>query len=342
MLRTDTGSFNRFLTSLGLVLLAFGFILPYFYFRNTGVLEIPESELRQLTDSARDTIRGRQDGVAWLEPFVIGLALTSAIGGIVLLAVGGGRLHEAQKREDREAEARTKAAEFDVTTLEAGEVEEKREREAEAAEQAASADADTDQPDGETQTPEPQREPEPAPADAPRVTPAPPSYRGSTAEFRKEIARVEERIFEVLRARPHPQFDFASQVRIQQSSEGRSSLVLDGLFTAAADSGYADVLLDIRVSRRPNLLMGIGRMWADALLANAARYQGITNREVFGWLVVVFLVDNDAAWESTKEEILRTRSRLDASVEPGGVVTILPESQLDRLRTFFPERPRSL
>ena len=58
MLRAETGSFNRLLTSLGLVLMGVALILPYFYFRSNDTLLIDEAELERLTPVARDAIEG--------------------------------------------------------------------------------------------------------------------------------------------------------------------------------------------------------------------------------------------------------------------------------------------
>ena len=54
MFRTDTGNFNRFLTSLGLLMILGALLIPYFFFHDTDTLRIPVKELRELTPVAQD------------------------------------------------------------------------------------------------------------------------------------------------------------------------------------------------------------------------------------------------------------------------------------------------
>ena len=116
MLRAVTGSFNRLLTSLGLVLMGVALILPYFYFRGNDTLLIDEAELERLTPVARDAIGGA-NAIAALEPYVLGLAVVLFLLGVALLIWGALRLHGVQAWEDREAEARAQKAVADVRDL---------------------------------------------------------------------------------------------------------------------------------------------------------------------------------------------------------------------------------
>ncbi|HSS33375.1 MAG TPA: hypothetical protein VLL27_08870 [Solirubrobacterales bacterium] len=109
MLRTDTGNFNRFLTSLGLLLLLAAVLVPYFYFHDTDTLRIPVKELNGLTDVGREALETRQRREADLEVWVLGFAAVLTISGITALWLGGRRLRVAQGRKTPPSTARPSA-----------------------------------------------------------------------------------------------------------------------------------------------------------------------------------------------------------------------------------------
>src|SRR3954447_16067246 len=130
MFRTDTGNFNRFLTSLGLLMLLGALLVPYFYFGDTDTLQIPARELKRLTPVAKEALEARQHRNHDLENWILGLAAALALSGVATLWFGGKRLRGAQKKEDAAIDRKAKRDDVEIQQMSQSEVDEKREEEA--------------------------------------------------------------------------------------------------------------------------------------------------------------------------------------------------------------------
>jgi hypothetical protein len=209
--RPETGSFNRLITSLGLLCLAAALVIPYFYYRSTDVLEIERTELELLTHTARNSIESRQTHIADIQPYVLPLAGVLVVGGILFLIWGGLRLRGAQDLDDREAIARAITAEAGLRDLTPEEQENKLVEE---------------------------------------VAPEPPPLQDNEETRRREeqrkrvetARRIEKAVSEALSGTQLEGYRFRPQVAV-----GR--LKLDGLFLAEA-ADRPDVLLEIKVGSR--------------------------------------------------------------------------------------------
>jgi hypothetical protein len=60
---------------------AAAFVVPYFFYRSTDVLEIPRSELNDLTSTARDAIEAGQRHVSDVQPYILPLSGVLIFGG---------------------------------------------------------------------------------------------------------------------------------------------------------------------------------------------------------------------------------------------------------------------
>ncbi len=304
MLRTDTGNFNRFLTSLGLVLLAAALVIPYFYFRNTEILSIPDAELREMTETGRTALSDRQDAITSLEPWVVGGAILLALGGGVLLVAGGLRLKSAQESEDEETELRKDRARLELSEMSPAE------RAAQVAEKASD-------------------EIEQERSEAPVVKAGRPP--GSWARSEKTIARISERVNVAFQRKDLSGHTFQSQVRIGTASH---AIRLDGVFESTHD-GDPDVLLETRVASTPRIILKVARSVANDLIAKLTRYQAMTTRPARVWLVYVLRVepspDDDPQSLSHAKEILRD------AVSPFGDATVITEAEIDQLPELFAE-----
>jgi hypothetical protein len=320
--RTDTGNFNRFLTSLGLLAFAAALVIPYFYFRNTSILEIPAGDIRKMTDAGRSAIEARQDGIVELEPWVIGGAAVLAVLGLFLLIAGGIRLRGAQQSEDEEAELRRRRALLEVEKMSPAEQDE---RAAEKAEVEVEAEVEEALP----RKSGPREQERPAEA----LTPSRElwSRYGSRLD---EIRRISHRIEEVLGEHPPPGYDFKWQLRIgSETGEVR----MDGLFEAK-DPRRPDIVLQTQVSPGPRPLLRTARNRADELIATLARYEAITKRTAFGWLVLIVPEEGESEEDSAVGEGFDVLESFRAALKPHGDVVLVEERSLSMLPQLFSRR----
>jgi ribosomal protein L29 len=337
MLRTDTGNFNRFLTSLGLLLLIASLFIPYFYFRDTDVLRTSRQDLRGLTASGRTALEARQARSIHLEVPVLVLAALLASGGVAALFLGGRRLRVAQGKEDAAIDRRARREDYEIRQMSTDEVEEKRNEQVREAvdEEAAGAAV----PPGTDATAEAGEAPPPLPVPAEEGG-DPPMRLRTFEETRRELARIEEDIRVVLEAEKFDTFIYRSGVKIVPESGPRSAdltprqVNVDGLFEAK-NADRPDVALEIKVTRLSvRSLKPRAKMFTDAVLALLARYNQVTGRGVLGWLVV--LVPARAERLSARERH-HVERHFDQALAGLARCSVVHEDDLDRLPQIFRE-----
>lgn len=311
MLRTDTGNFNRFLTSLGLLLLLAALLIPYFYYRNTDVLRISQEELQSMTISASQSVEARQRRIADLEVPVAVFSILLGCGGVAALILGGRRLRTAQSKEDEAIDRRAKREDYEIRNLSTDEVEEKLDEQAREAASEASVPAPVLQEEGAG---------------------APPLRLRTPGEARLEIARVEESLRQSLEGYESERYGFRAGVKIVSESRGSPPLSIDGLFEGRS-SGRPDVALELKVTRLTvRGLQYRARMFVDPLLALLARYKQLTGRTVLGWLVVVIPEGSERKPDDERGNIALTFEREMAGL---GKCVVINEAELELLPRIF-------
>jgi hypothetical protein len=320
--KTDTGNFNRFLTSVGLLALAGAVVVPYFFFRNTSILEAPAAQLGRMSRIGRAAFEARQEGIVAMEPWVIGGAIALAVVGFALVLAGGVRLWLAQKSEDEETELRKARARLEVEEMSAAErderatekaaVEVEEEHSAALAGQAVDAAGDTASPE----TAKPHVAARAAPLD--------------TRSRAEEIRRISQRIERAFRGQALDRYDFKWELRIGSAV---GEVQVDGLFEANRPGAF-DVLLDLRLAPSLDSLRRSARNSANQLIATLGRYEALTRRKGFGWLVLVLPTGESM----TFSEWLEGSEALREALRPLGDVILLTEDQIDNLPSFFRER----
>ena len=304
MLRTDTGNFDKFLTSLGLLMIGAALVIPYFYFRNTGTLELSDHELQGMTMTGRSALLDRQEAIVSLEPWVaVGSALLAAVG-LFLLVAGAIRLREAQAKEDEEADLRRTRARLEVEEMSP-------------AEQEAKATAQAEE------------EAEEESRARPPVRPGGGHTLYSDRRLRASaLSRVSTRIAQVFATWRFSGYTFKSQLRIGTATE---EIRLDGVFEN--EHGASDVVLKIRLSSDPALLRRNVKNIAGDLFDTIGRYSMLTGRSASGWLVVV--IPDEAAPELPTDARGWDLETLDAAVRPFGRFSLLSERELKALPRKF-------
>lgn len=296
MPRPETGSFNRLITSLGMLLVAAAFVVPYFFYRSTDVLEIPRSELNDLTSTARDAIEARQRHVSDLQPYILPLSGVLIFGGAGFLAWGAFRLRDVQDRDDREADARVATAEAGLRELTPKEKEEKLIEEVRVSDD----------------------EPRQATASRPR-TPNDPA-RKEARKWHLEASRAIERAtLDTLAAEEFEGYRFRSQVAV-------GGLRLDGLFLSE-EKERPDVLLEVKVATNLRLPRE-----QERIRSLVEKYEEERKRHCRGWFVVVLTALPD---DAEPRNIGDLAYRLNRSLDPLGVATVIREDEIPRLPRAF-------
>jgi len=310
MFRPDAGNFNRFLTSLGLLLLAAALAVPYLYFKNLATLEITRGELAGMTRVGRQAIVARQQAVVNLEPWVIGLAAFSAGGGLVLVVIGGHRLKRAQESEDEEGRLRRDRTRLEMKKMSPSE-------RAEALSEKEMAEKERLR----LVTASPYKEQVKSPSDKGSVVVPVPTRQES-------IARALNRLGEVF-SDDEP---FSHRLKLQVSLRSvTDSIRVDALFEAVVDQ-LPDVLLDLQVSN-PRFIEKSVRNRADDLIAKLSRYKNMSRRETQGWLVVV--IPEELEGEGSPDSLEQAERRLRGAVGDFGSATIVNERSMGLLPNLF-------
>lgn len=319
-LRPDTGSFDRFLTSLGLVLLGGAFVIPYFFFGSTETLDIPAHQLRDLSQTGKESIEGRQRGIASLEPWVLGLAVVLGVLGAYLVVVGAVRLKSAQSSDEEEAQLRKERVRLEIKGLSP---EERAERVAAKAEEEAPVDV---------QRAPPEREPESASTGGDRPAAAspsrPPAYL-TRAERQQMVRRIEAIVEDVFEDGSGGLHRLKFQVKIRSTTD---AVRLDGVFESE-DRRQPDVVLKTMVAFDPIALRKVARLNADELVAQLGRYQRLTQRTADGWLVAVVPRESDGEFDDSA--LIAGENSLADALASFGKATLVRESELDRLPRLF-------
>jgi len=325
VLRADTGNFNRFLTSIGLLLIAGALLIPYFYFRDSETLQITKAELRGLTPTAREALERRQRRSADLEVPVIVFSILLFSGGIGALILGGKRLRIAQAKEDDAIERQARREDYEFQRLSADEVEIKRDQQAREAVRESK---------GGGLRPDPKRDEEsmllrgksqqtPAPGKNRSRNPADVRYQ----EMRQEIARIEEETKQILEHLELDRFDYFSELQIVQAG-GRRRLSVDGLFQAKVPN-QPDIALELSVTRIPQRRASND---ADQLLARTVRYRELTGRDALGWLLFVIPKKEAPEDEPDWSELEKKYGDLLVGL---GKCSIVREQDLDEIPSRF-------
>ena len=313
MLRTDTNNFNRFITSVGLLLLIAAMLVPYFYFHDTDVLRISQKELRGLTPVGRDALEGRQRRSADFEVPVLILGGALAIGGLAALWIGGRRLRAAQGKEDEALDRQAKRDEVEIQQLSESEVEEKRKAEArESAPEAIGEPAGADR----------------IPRDDAHPRPSTPGRAHDMTKGWEAITRIQSAVQEAFAAAGPDEYDFRQEVKVMSRSQ---QVQLDGIFRAPSRDDR-DVILELKVTRQSRILSKLIRSSADQLIAQITRYRDISGRDAVGWLLVVIPADVE---ELDLPERRRLEDRITGSLANHGKGAIVREQDIADLPKRF-------
>jgi hypothetical protein len=312
--RPDTGNFNKFLTSLGLLLLGAAVVIPYFYFRNTEVLSFSVADLDEMTPAGRSAILARQHAIATLELWVVIGAGLIGVTGLVLLVMGALRLRAAQRWEDEESDLRRSRARLEYEEMSPEEQKEKNAAQAVVEVEGERSGVVEVGRRSAAGGPEPQKV---------EIT-----TLDSWRQRADLIARLSAEIEKTFRERDVGPYELKWQVRIGSQND---EIRLDGVFERK-DARPKDVVLRIRVAADPTFLAKSARNTANELIATLERYRVLTGRPANGWIVAV--VPKESATVPAAESFNAIES-MRRALGPWGEVTLIDEDEIGDLPNVF-------
>jgi hypothetical protein len=135
MEKIEYSDLNKFLVSIGITLIAIASVIPWLYLREPFDLNIEESQIQKLTESAQLVISKRQDFILYTINYIGYISIGLLCLGLGCIALGIRRWDKKQKDLDKRDEAITKKHEAELKQLTKEEIENKAEKELETVKQ---------------------------------------------------------------------------------------------------------------------------------------------------------------------------------------------------------------
>lgn len=117
MEKVQYGDVNRFLVSMGLVLILLSLALPYFYLTNDFGLYIEESKIKQFTLPVQNLICDKQRLLIKIQGFIPGTSISLFIIGVITLIAGLWRWFRRQAQIDKKENLDIQKLELEINKL---------------------------------------------------------------------------------------------------------------------------------------------------------------------------------------------------------------------------------
>lgn len=114
MQKIEFGDINRFFVSIGLFLIGFALIIPYFYLKEDFGLYLKEEDVAKFDEQIVEIIRAKRNQVACLQKIIPFVSLTLIIGGIVFCFIGIKRWLKRQVKLDEKLDNEVAKSKLDL------------------------------------------------------------------------------------------------------------------------------------------------------------------------------------------------------------------------------------
>jgi len=125
MNKPEFSDFYKFITSLGLLLIAFAFLLPWLFLRESFNSLVSVSDIATLTPTAQTFITYQQYASLWIIQNIKLLSIISAVLGLMLLFCGIILWFRKQRKLDTKEELETKKLLYETKKMEPEQIAEK-------------------------------------------------------------------------------------------------------------------------------------------------------------------------------------------------------------------------
>lgn len=258
MQKIDYGDINKFLVSIGLVLIALAVLTPYLYLKEDFGLYIEQSKIDQMQEPIKELITEKQSQVIKFQTFIPWISLSFFLFGLTSTIIGLVRWFKRQSKIDEKFDKELQKLDLEITSLTPEEKEEKAKQEVEEIESVEQ-----------------------------QVTPSPVVKPSTHSEYVKAYMQIEKGITEVFENYKSPNFDVLSQQRIGNRYE------IDILLQAKTKR-FLDRIVEIKYFRN-RLSLKIIRDTIYRLNTQISYYNQASNRRVVPVLLIVYSKDTTTA-----------------------------------------------
>lgn len=125
MQKIEYGDINKFLVSIGLVLIGLAVLSPYLYLKEDFGIYLEQSQFDNLQDSMQELVLDKQNKVKKLQEFFFCIPISLSIVGTLFLAIGLYRWFNRQEKIDEKFDSEIEKLKLEIKSLTPEEIEEK-------------------------------------------------------------------------------------------------------------------------------------------------------------------------------------------------------------------------
>ncbi|MPV86434.1 hypothetical protein [Ostreibacterium oceani] len=258
MQKIDYGDINKFLVSIGLVLIALAVLTPYLYLKEDFGLYIEQSKIDQMQEPIKELITEKQNQVIKFQIFIPWVSLSFFLLGLTSTIIGLVRWFKRQSKIDEKFDKELQKLDLEITSLTPEEKEEKAKQEVEEIESVEQ-----------------------------QVTSSPVVKPSTHSDYVKAYMQIEKGITEVFENYKSPNFDVLSQQRIGNRYE------IDILLQAKTKR-FLDRIVEIKYFRN-RLSLKIIRDTISRINTQISYYNQASNRRVVPVLLIVYSKETTTA-----------------------------------------------
>jgi hypothetical protein len=261
--KIDYGDINKFLVSIGLVLIALAVLTPYLYLKEDFGLYIEQSKIDQMQEPIKELITDKQNQVIKFQGFVPWVSLSFFLLGLASTIIGLVRWFKRQSKIDEKFDKELQKLDLEITSLTPEEKEEKAKQEVEEIESVEQ-----------------------------QVTPTTVARPSTHSDYVKAYMQIEKGLTDVFENYKSPNFDVLSQQRLG------NRFAIDILLQAKTKR-FLDRIVEIKYFRN-RLSPKIIRDTIYRLNTQVSYYNQASNRRVVPVLLIVYSKDSTTAEDILK------------------------------------------
>jgi hypothetical protein len=142
--KIDYSDFNKFLVSLGLILIVIAIVIPWLFLKEPLDLLIDNESIEKLTPVAKEIISDKQDYVGKLILFIPYVSIGLLLIGVILIVIGLYRWFQKQKLVDKKENLDIKKLELEIDSMTPEQIIEKAKKESDEIQLEALIDTDNE------------------------------------------------------------------------------------------------------------------------------------------------------------------------------------------------------
>ncbi|SEB86588.1 hypothetical protein SAMN04489761_1996 [Tenacibaculum sp. MAR_2009_124] len=273
MQKIDFGDINKFLVSIGLVLIALAIMTPYFYLKEDFGLYIDKEEVLKFEEPIKEIITNKQYQVSKIQKIIPWTSLILLLLGLISSYIGLKRWFKRQSKIDEKFDKEIKKLDLEIETLSPEEKIEKAKKEVQEIELAEQLESDS------------------------KTTSQTTTTTTTRSESYLNYMRIEQSIYKLFKNLKSPNFDIHSEQKLG------NRFYID-LLLKAKNKKFSDRIIEIKYFRNQLPISSIQKSIYQ-LNTYISYYKENTNKQVIPILLIVYKKDN-----INSERLLRSQNRV--------------------------------